>query len=155
MTTTHIHAEELAGCPFSIAEEYAAEYLRRAERGGTEAVLHVPLGGFPGLGKTVSFGFGIRENTEEHGRSHNELALQWMAGTPLLPNFSGTLRFRIAAGGTRIVLDGSYAPPGGALGRIFHAVLGRRIALKTCQDLLRRIAADLTERERTWRSGHV
>jgi hypothetical protein len=66
MTPTHVHAEELAGCPFSIAEEYAAEYLRRAERGGTEAVLHVPLGGFPGLGKTVSFGFGIRENTEEH-----------------------------------------------------------------------------------------
>jgi hypothetical protein len=81
--------------------------------------------------------------------------LQWIEATPLLPNFSGTLRFRIAAVGTRIVLDGSYVPPGGALGRIFHAVLGRQIAVKTCHDFVRRIAADLTERERTWRSGHV
>jgi uncharacterized membrane protein len=80
------------------------------------------------------------------------LAVHWAADTPLLPHFNGTLRFRIADGRTRIVLDGSYVPPGGALGRIFDAVLGHRIALRTCEDLVRRLAADLTERERTWRS---
>lgn len=154
----HVHREALADCPFSIAEEYAAEYLRRAESGGAEAVLHVPLGGrgtFPGPRKMVRFSFGIREDREEHGRSHDELTLHWVAGTRFLPNFGGVLRFRIAGTRTRILLDGSYTPPGDALGRIFDAVLGRRIAAKSCQDLVDRIAADLTERERAWRSRCV
>ena len=155
MTKTHVHAEELADCPFSIAEEYAADYLRRAESGGPEAVLHVPIvgpGAFPAAGKTVRFSFAIRHDSDEQGRSHDELAVHWTAGAPLLPHFNGTLRFRIAGGRTRIVLDGSYAPPGCALGWIFDALLGHRIAQSTCEDLVRRLAADLTEHERTWRS---
>jgi hypothetical protein len=157
MTTTHVHAEELADCPFSIAEEYAADYLRRAELGGAERELHVSLNGvgpFPGAGKTVCFSFGTRTDSDEIGRSHDLLSLQWTAGTPLLPQFHGALRFRIAGSRTRIVLDGSYLPPGGALGKIFDAVLGHRIAARTCQDLVNRIASDLTDRERAWRSQH-
>jgi hypothetical protein len=151
---THVHQEALADCPFSIAEEYATMYLHRAERGGTEAVLHVPLCGhglFRGPSKTVRFSFGIRKDSEEQGRSHDELKLQWIAGSPFLPNFCGTLRFRVAGTGTRIVLDGSYTPPGHSFGRVFDKVLGRRIAAKTCEDLVKRIAADLTDRERAWR----
>jgi hypothetical protein len=152
MTKSYVHLEELAECPFSVAQEYATDYLRRAE---TETVVHVPLdgtGNFSPAAKTVRFSFGVRSDTDERGRSHDELSVQWAARTPLLPHLSGTLRFRIAGNRTRLVLDGSYVPPGAALGRIFDAVLGHWVAVKTCRDLLRRIARELTERERAWRS---
>jgi hypothetical protein len=133
MTKSSVHLEALADCPFSIAEDYATEYLRRA---GTDFVL------------------GVRVDTNERGRLHDELSVQWVPRAPLLPHIlmNGTLRFRIAGSSTRLVLDASYVPPGAALGRIFDAVFGHRIAVKMCWDLVRRIAADLTERERAWRS---
>ena len=133
MTNSDIHLEVLADCPFSVAQDYATDYLRRAETG---------------------FSFGIRNDTNERGRSHDELSVQWAARTPLRSHLSihGTLRFRIAGSRTRLVLDASYVPPG-AFGRIFDAVLGHRMAVKMCRDLLRRIAGELTERERAWRAG--
>ena len=49
------------------------------------------------------------------------------------------------------VFDASYVPPGAALGRIFEAVLGHRVAVKICRNIVKRIARKLTERERAWR----
>jgi hypothetical protein len=75
MTKSNVHLEELADCPFSVAQEYATNYLRRAE---TETVLPVPLdgtGNFSRAGKTVRFSFGVRNNTDERGRSHDELSV--------------------------------------------------------------------------------
>ena len=44
---TKVSVESEARCPFSIAEEYATEYLRRAEAGGPEATIRVPLAQAP------------------------------------------------------------------------------------------------------------
>ena len=127
-----IHVQSLTDCPFSVAQDYATEYLRRAE---------------------TDFSFVVRNDTKERGRSHGELFVQWAARAPLLPRLfiHGTLRFRIAGSRTRLVLDASYVPPGALLGRIFDAVVGHRVAVKMCRDLVRRIAGELTEHEQAWR----
>jgi hypothetical protein len=149
----HVHAEDTAACPFSIAEDYAHDYLRRAEQGGAEAVMRVPVG-LGSIGRTVRLDFAPRADTDERGRAHDELLVTWSAGTPLLPSFRGTIRFRIAGDRTRVILDGSYVPPGGTLGRLADRAIGRHIADRTARDLVRRIAADLGERERRWRAEH-
>ena len=40
MNVGTVHAEILANCPFSIASEYASDYLEDAGRGTKGAVLH-------------------------------------------------------------------------------------------------------------------
>lgn len=40
-------------------------------------------------------------------------------------------------------LDGRYAPPGGAAGRVFDAVIGRHLAESTVRTLLQQIAATI------------
>src|ERR1700680_1897071 len=99
MTKVYVHLEVLADCPFSVAQDYVTDYLLRAR---------------------TDFRFGVRKDTNERGRSHDELSAQWAARAPLLRLLliNGTLRFRIAGNLTRLVLDASYDPPGGALGRI-------------------------------------
>lgn len=136
MMKSYVHLELVADCPFSAALDYATDYLRRAETHLT---------------------FTVRNDTDERGRSHDELCVRWAARAPLVPHFviDGTVRFRIAGSCTRLVLDASYAPPPTALGRILDAVLGHRVAVKICRDLLGHVAAELTERERALRSGYV
>ena len=54
MTKSNVHLKVLADCPFSIAHDYATDYPRRA---GTD------------------FSFGVRNDTNERGRSHDELSV--------------------------------------------------------------------------------
>src|ERR1035437_3983313 len=116
-----VHAEIIANCPFSIAGEYASDYLKDAERGNRVSVLRAGP-----LGHRVTLGFRFRTDTTEPGRPHDEILLDWSAGTAWLPNFRGTLRMRINGERTRLILDGNYAPPGGPLGVLFDAIGGGR-----------------------------
>jgi hypothetical protein len=142
------HTEILANCPFSIAGEYASDYLKDAEHGNDGAVLHAGP-----LGHRVTLRFGLRTDSTDPGRPHDEVLLYWSAGTAWLPNFRGTLRMRINGERTRLVLDGIYAPPGGPLGVLFDVICGSRIAGATANDLLRRIARALEDKEILWRKG--
>ena len=142
----NVHAERLADCPFSVAQQYAEEHLRGAEHGGDSSVVYAGP-----LHRQVVFSFGTRSDTDEGGRPHDEITLRWSAGTKWLPNFTGTLRMRIASPGTLLVLDGHYVPPGGAPGVFFDRLLGNLIARITAGALLSGIARTLTERERVWR----
>lgn len=141
----HLREERTVRCPFSIAEEYVGEYLRRAEHGGAEGVLHVGA-----LGRRVRLNFGRRSDPQERGRRHDELVLHWTSGSPLLPDFNGTIAFRIAAPDTRVIVEGAYRPPFGLAGRAFDALAGRRIARATIRDLVDHLAADAETRERAW-----
>ena len=144
----------LAACPFSIAEDYAIEFLRHAESGGEEAAIRLPLPQpLPPLRRVVALTFALHFDVEEAGRRHDEVRLRWDSGTSLLPDFHGTIRFRIEGASTRIIIGGSYTVPLGALGRLFDAVLGRHIASATLRDLAERLATTLAERERAWRRG--
>ena len=142
-----VHAERVAACPFSIAQEYAEDHLRDAEDGGDYAVVYA--GPFR---RRVTFSFGTRSDSTDPGRAHDEIGLTWRAGTRWLPDFKGTLRMRIASPNTLLLLDGHYVPPGGSLGAMFDSLIGNWIATKTADTLLGAIAQALTDREAEWRA---
>ncbi len=141
-----VHVERHTACPFSVAQEYAKDYLREAESGGERAFLSAGP-----LRKRVVFAYATHTDATEPGRAHEEIVLSWLAGSPLLPDFKGTLKMRIEVPGTILVLDGRYVPPGGALGWLFDRVAGKRIAKATAESFLTDVAGTLTERERAWR----
>jgi hypothetical protein len=147
--------ERTVHCPFSVAHEYAAEFFREAESSGIE--LQVPLRDFfvglrGGIRRPVRLVFAHHPDDTEGGRVHDALMVEWTAGTRLLPHFHGTVRLRIATvDTTRITLEGAWRLRFGLLGRVFHAVIGRRIVKATMRDLLGRLADALERREQTFR----
>lgn len=153
---TRISVTARAECPFSIAEEYATEYLRRAEAGGPESMIGVPWRlPFPPLRHHVAISFGIQIDVKEDGRQHEEVRFWWKSGSRFLPDFRGTMRFRIECLGTRILLAGDYEVPCGMIGRWFDSAYGRHMARASLQELADRIALHLELRERTWRTAHA
>jgi hypothetical protein len=148
----NVSLQAYAACPFSVAHEYAVDYLRRAEAGTDEAEIRVPVAFWPGLiRRRVTISFGLHYDVVEEGRPHDEIRLRWTSGTRLLPNFRGTLRFRIAGNGTDVLIDGSYRIPFGTFGRIFDTLAGRHLAQASLRDLAQRIAASLEGSEHDWR----
>lgn len=144
----------LAECPFSIADEYAQEYLRNAEAGGAESLVRVPwFPWLPAFAHRVRMSFGVHADMSEPGRRHDEISVRWSSGSRLLPNFRGTICFRIDATRTRVLVEGSYDAPLGVLGRCFDNVIGKRIARASLQDLADRLATFLEQRERAWRQS--
>jgi hypothetical protein len=151
-----VSLREHAACPYSIAQEYAVEYLRRAEAGQDEAQIRVPIAFLPGfVRRRVAVTFGLHYDLADAGRPHDEIRLRWTAGTPCLPDFRGTLRFRIAGTETDLLVEGSYRIPFGKVGRIFDNLAGRHIARSSLSDLTRRIAAALGTSERDWRKKEL
>jgi hypothetical protein len=149
-------AEALSTCPFSIAQEYAADYFRRAENGHDEAEIRVPIRFFPpAFHRRVELRFGIRRDASDAGRAHDEIRVRWNTGTPLLPDFHGTVRLRISGAATRVLVEGAYRAPLGAAGRLFDKLIGAYIARVSVSDLAHRIAANLEERECAWRARHT
>lgn len=153
---TTVHAETSSRCPFAIAEEYAIAYLRAAERGERQAVLRASLApSLPVLSRKVWLSFSLATDVEESGRRHDEIRVRWDAQSRLYPDFRGTVRFRIeSAATTRVVIDGTYEPPFGIIGRLFDALVGRRLAQATMHDLASRLGRELEEREDAWRKSH-
>lgn len=82
-----------------------------------------------------------------------KFAFTGIPGRPLLPHFHGTVRFRIAGSATRVLVEGSYRPPFGSLGRLFDHLVGCHIARASVRDLARRLADYLEARERDWLTG--
>lgn len=143
-----------AECPFSIAEEHAKEYLQRAEAGGDESLVRVPwFPPLPMLAHRVRLTFSLHTDATEPGRQHEEIRFRWSSGARLLPNFRGTLNFRIDGKRTRIIIEGTYDAPLGPLGWCFDQVIGKRIARASLQDLGNRLASFLGQREREWRQS--
>ena len=148
--------ERVAHCPFSVAHEYAEDFLRDAER---SVEVKVPLrdfiAGLPGAARApVQMVFALHPDEAESGRLHDALAIEWHAGTRLFPLFHGTLRLRIASVEmTRLTFEGAYRPPLGTFGVVFDALIGRRIARATMREMLDRIAAALERREQEFEAG--
>lgn len=154
---TAISATAVAECPFSIADEYAKEYLQHAEAGGQEALIRVPwFAGLPPHERRVRvrMTFGLHEDISERGRRHDEIRLCWSNGSRPLPDFRATLCFRIERKQTRILIDGTYAVPPGPFSQCFDRAIGRRAARASLRDFAGNVAAYLAERERDWRRSH-
>jgi hypothetical protein len=148
---TAVSASAIADCPFSIAQEYATEYLEAAERGGSESTIHALM--LPGIGYRVGLHFGLHFGVTEGHRQHDEIRFFWTSGSPLLPDFRGTLRFRIIDRQTQVIVEGSYVVPFGAIGRAFDAAVGRAIARGSLNDLARRIARTLAQHQAAWKAS--
>ncbi len=153
---SRIVVEREVRCPFSVAHEYAEDFLRDAER---SVEVHVPLrdfiAGLPGAARApVKMVFALHPDEAESGRLHDALAIEWHAGTRLFPLFHGTLRLRIASvDSTLLTFEGAYRPPLGPVGVVFDAAVGQRIARATMSELLDRIAAALERREAEYVAG--
>jgi hypothetical protein len=158
--TSHVRAERTASCPFSIAANYAATHLSDYKAPRREPI-RVPLArlGLPlrgALARRVAFSFGIHTHTiAASRRDDEEIYFTWQAGSRWLPDFRGTLRFRIASyRETPLKLEGTYDPPFGAFGALFDAVIGHHIAMATAEDLLSRVTEALETSERSFRAAH-
>lgn len=89
---TSVCVERICECPFSIAEEYAVEYLKQAEAGGSQAVIRAPIAPGAPIGRKVKLSFGLSCDITEAGRQHQEIRLLWFSGSVLFPDFRGTIR---------------------------------------------------------------
>jgi hypothetical protein len=70
---------------------------------------------------------------------NDALAFAWQPRWRGFPPFGATLSLRAEGPDTQLVLEGSYEPPGGAAGRIFDQVVGKRLAARTMDALLQDI----------------
>jgi hypothetical protein len=71
--------------------------------------------------------------TDPHGEG---VALAWRPAWRGFPSFGATLTVQPAGENTVLVLEGSYEPPGGVLGRFFDWVVGRKLAARTMDAFL-------------------
>lgn len=67
-------------------------------------------------------------------------AFAWSPGWRGFPSFGATLTVRPAGKETDLVLEGSYEPPGGLVGRLFDRVVGQKLAARTMDALLDQLA---------------
>ncbi len=153
-TTTSVLVERFVECPFAVTEDYAADYLRRAEAGGPESIVRASIFGSAAIvpRRKVAVTFGLRRDAGNAERSHDEISIFWDARSWMFPNFNGSIRFEVSSRGTRLILSGSYQPPFGLTGRIFDDLFGRHIAAATMRDYLERLAIDLETRDAGYRS---
>lgn len=134
-----LSVERIANCPFSLSVDLAHDIFPELEssRGGVRIGV---------LRRRVAVRFQRGRDATDVGRLHDEVSFDWNAHSPWLPNFNGTLRFRIESSQTRIILSGGYVPPFGPLGAAFDRVVGNRLALATARDLVHRVARALEAR---------
>jgi hypothetical protein len=132
-------------CPYVRAIAYFDRHFRNlpvSERGeGRVMRLRTPLSAL-GLGDTVALDRDVvaRLGTapEPAGMEHG-IKVEWEpeGGGPF-PTFQGSLAISAdTPKSSTISLDGAYEPPLGAVGKVFDAVVGRRIAEATADELLK------------------
>ncbi len=146
----------IAHCPYSIALEHAAGYLKRFNGTANEAFVMFPYRAFGlpirgGLQRRVALSFHMTEDNDDRSRAHEALSFHWEAGARYLPNLHGILSFRIAGDGlTEIVLQYGYTPPFGLTGALFDRIVGRYFARVTGHVLLEQIIGEIEVQERTF-----
>ena len=75
---------------------------------------------------------------------HREgVAFAWRPAWRGFPAFGATLTVARIDKNTELVLEGSYEPPGGAVGRFFDRAVGRKLAARTMDAFLNQIVDNL------------
>jgi hypothetical protein len=154
-----VQASSSVLCEFSGAVEAMADYFKAREQ---VVGLDVPL---RALGLPTSMHLRqngvieasvIPDETDPRPRGHDAIRFSWKPThrAPLVPRLRGVLRMKPAgAGGTLISLNGSYEPPLGAAGRLFDAMLGRRIASLAVEALLSDVKRSIELSDLAWRDS--
>jgi hypothetical protein len=142
-----LRVEASVACPLSLVidEAHVIFPLLESPSPGVRVELRdlgLPLG--LGLSHRVVTAFRRESDREERGRPHDAIVFTWDADSFLLPNFRGTLRFRVdTVDRTRIELEGTYVPPFGGAGVMFDRIAGRRLAHATLERIVHQLASRL------------
>jgi PAS domain S-box-containing protein len=95
-------------------------------------------------------------DVSDRSRRHEALSFTWRCGGWFpLPEVHGFITVRPHGTLTRLTLDGQYTPPGGIAGRVFDTLVGRRIAKRSIQRLVREMALFVEEGEERIRAGQA
>jgi hypothetical protein len=76
---------------------------------------------------------------------HEGVAFAWRPSWRGFPAFGATLTVQRRGTGTDLVLEGSYDPPGGVVGRLFDRIAGKRAAVRTMDALLNQMAQQVEQ----------
>jgi hypothetical protein len=130
----------VVSAPAGFTLAFVATYFSHKKSGVGALPLKVPLrtpAGDLALEKTVS----IDVRYVPSGGEPHALSVSWSPnGTTTVPSFGGTMTTKALSDSTcRLMLGGTYSPPGGLAGRAFDAIVGHRIAECTLEDLLERL----------------
>lgn len=146
-----LKATAVVETPFARAGDLVERFFAAStqEAGGGTLRLSAPGAGLGMDGFAV--GHDVIVSFRRHKRRNESIAfdLHWESATGgPYPVFDGSLT--IAEDETyescRLILEGTYTPPGKVAGAVFDAALGSRIAQATAQELLARMGSFLRER---------
>lgn len=126
-------------CPYHLAQQYLGKTVGLRAESGEGSLLTLTVSG-PGfdLSKDVRVTFAPAVDPMHFDQPWR---IHWKPHAGPYPEFDGELTVRADETYETSVLElqGSYRPPGGALGAAFDWAAGSRIATATAQALLRRI----------------
>ncbi|MBV8197075.1 MAG: hypothetical protein JO263_02990 [Candidatus Eremiobacteraeota bacterium] len=133
------------GCPYHLAQEYLAQMIGpKVSSPPAPLTLTLSLPGAELIKEVVvTYGAAIdRMHFDEPWKVH------WKPKAGPYPEFDGELTVRAdeTYSSSQLELQGSYRPPGGALGAAFDVAVGSRIARATAQALLERLGSAMESR---------
>lgn len=77
------------------------------------------------------------------------IAFSWRPAWRGFPSLGATLTVKPAGKETELVLEGSYEPPGGLVGRLFDGLVGRKLAAQTMDALLDQLVHNTESKQST------
>jgi len=158
--TLLVRSERVANCPFSVAAEYAVNFLKSGSPDPNQFTVRLPFSAFGlplrgALQRAVTLSFGVHYEVGYGARGIDEIRFSWRARSRALPDLVGVLHLSIATHATTgVVLTGTYEPPFGPLGALFDAAIGKRFAAATADDFVARVCNSLETEEAIFRRAH-
>jgi hypothetical protein len=138
---TQIREETIVRCPPQRAKGYLVDYLRsqKSEDGGARLKLVATIG--PREGPHVSVSREAVASLEAASTEPLEykVRIRWTPATGgPLPDFEGAfhIQWDEEYGNCLLIVTGTYEPPLGAIGKVFDAAAGRKLAQSTLSALL-------------------
>ena len=133
---SQIPVTRYADCPFSATVELAGKVVERRKG--------MNVSPSPPFGERVRFAAASTDDSTDEARKHDALLVAWQPQTrQLFPDFRGALTVRPEHRGSRLQLDGQYAPPYGTAGKVFDLLVGRRIARRTMSHFLDELTSEI------------
>src|SRR6516164_3266529 len=135
-------------CPYHLAQQYLHEIVGVRAESGEESRLTLTVSG---AGLEISKDVGVTFAPAVDPMHFDQpWRIHWNPQSGRYPEFDGELTVRADEDYKSSVLElqGSYRPPGGALGAAFDWAAGSRIATATAQALLSRIGDGMEARYR-------
>jgi hypothetical protein len=144
---SQITERRIVACPYHLAQAYLAQTIRPRVSSPGPLELTLTLPGAE-LVKEVVVTYGAAVDPMHFDQPWS---VHWKPKAGPYPEFDGELTIRAdeTYESSQLELQGSYRPPGGAVGAAFDAAVGNRIARATAAALLDRIGGEIESRYRS------